>query len=469
MAKNKFELHEERLATTDEHGHRVYIYPEDVKGIWRHRRTIFYWFLIFIFLVVPWITWNDQQIILLNLPMREFTFFGETFYAHDAPLVLMILLGFVFTMAFVTSLWGRVWCGWTCPQTVFIDAIYRKIEMLVEGRARQREKLDLSPMSFSKFSKKAIKWSLYLLVSLHISHSVLGYFVGARKLFWITMSPPDEHMTLFLIMWGLTALFLFDFGWFREQFCIIACPYGRIQSVVMDENSLVVAYDPNRGEPRKSPEIEAGKQGDCVNCYACVRACPTGIDIRRGTQLECIACTNCIDACDDIMEKVHKPKGLIRYERESVLEGTKVNKFGLRPKIYLATMIIVASAFVITVNISKGIKTHLIRGKVPFTKRDLADGSTQVMNQYKMTLDYKRTDLPKVKISVDPTFAGKLEVVTPLNPYTVKEGHQKLNLFFKFDKSVLVRGTQRVRLIITDIKTKKVVSSKEVVLVGPIK
>ena len=169
MTKNRFDLHEERLSTTDEKGHRVYIHPEDVKGVWRHRRTLFYWFLIGLYLVLPWINFKGKQIILLDIPHREFTFFGMTFYAHDAPLFLLVLLGFVFTMGFITSLWGRVWCGWACPQTVFIDTIYRKIEQLVEGKARKRQKLDDGPLTLEKAWKKGLKWSLFLLATISLS------------------------------------------------------------------------------------------------------------------------------------------------------------------------------------------------------------------------------------------------------------------------------------------------------------
>ena len=210
MSKNKFDLHEERLGSTDEHGHRVYVHPENVKGKWRTRRNYTNWFLIFFYLILPWTNFGGKQTILLDIVHREFTFFGLSFYAHDAPILLLVLLIFLFTVGFITSLWGRVWCGWACPQTVFIDSIYRKIEQFVEGKSRKRAELDKMPWSIEKISKRTIKWFLYLIVSLHITHSLLGYFVGTRNLFWITLSPPAEHMTLFLFMVFITAVFLFD-------------------------------------------------------------------------------------------------------------------------------------------------------------------------------------------------------------------------------------------------------------------
>ena len=254
-------IYETRLATTDENGNRVYIHPEDIKGKWKSRRDIFYWFLIFVYLFLPWIYVEKKQWILLNLPKREFHLFGNVFYGHDGPLLLFVILGFVILMAFITSIWGRVWCGWACPQTVFIDAIFRRIEKIVEGNSRKRKALEQAPWSLSKVLKRTLKWILFILVSLHIVHSFLGYFVGTHDLIEITLSSPEKNWTLFITMLTMTGIILFDFGWFKEQFCIIACPYGRFQSVVMDDASMIVAYDKKRGEPRRSKYISKESEG----------------------------------------------------------------------------------------------------------------------------------------------------------------------------------------------------------------
>lgn len=470
MAKNRFELHEERLATTDEKGHRVYIHPENVKGLWRNRRTIFYWFLIGLYLVLPWINYKGKQIILLDIPHREFTFFGMTFYAHDAPLFLLVLLGFVFTMGFITSIWGRVWCGWGCPQTVFIDTIYRKIEQFIEGKARQRQKLDEGPLTFEKVWKKTVKWFLFLIVTLHISHSLLGYFVGARKLFWITMAPPTEHMTLFTIMIVITGIFLLDFGWFREQFCIIACPYGRLQSVMMDEHSLTVAYDEKRGEPRRGT-VDRSQEGDCINCYHCVKACPTGIDIRRGTQLECIACTQCIDACDEIMLKVGKEPGLVRYDTEAALEGKETKKFKPRSFIYLAAITVVFSILIYNIKNAGNLHATLIRGnRTPYKEITLDNGQKGVLNLYRIRMDYKNKEDLKVQFrlkSID--MRDKVELITPQNPITLKGGKSKSSVMhFRFSPNILDNlGSKNVTLQFVDTKD-RVRLEKDVKLVGPL-
>lgn len=473
MNKNRFELHEERLATTDESGHRVFLYPEDVKGQWRHKRTLFYWFLIFIYMVVPWIHFHGKQIILLDIPKREFVFFGQTFFGHDAPMLVLVLLGFVFTLGFITSIWGRVWCGWACPQTVFIDAIYRRIERMIEGKARERKALDDGPWNFQKFFKKGLKWFLYIVVSLHISHSFLGYFVGARELFNISLHSPTEHWTLFTTMLVITGIILFDFGWFREQFCIIACPYGRFQSVMMDQSSLVVGYDKKRGEPRRSPEVPKENEGDCINCYHCVKVCPTGIDIRRGTQLECIACTNCIDACDEVMVKIGKEPGLIRYDSELGFKGEPTKKFKFRSFVYLTAIAAIFVAFIIVLNKSADLKVTFLRGShSPFQLIEREGQEQEIVNHYKLTFDYKGEKPINLSIkSVNPELIEKIRIVMPQNPTKIGAGHTKGNVFFRFEKDVLRNGTLifPVNIInVLDDGNETILEKKDITLVGPL-
>jgi cytochrome c oxidase accessory protein FixG len=468
--KNEFDLHESRLGTTASDGHRIFLHPEDVKGFWRTKRTQFYWFLIFLYLILPWIHVGGKQSILLDIGAREFTFFSHTFYAHNAPMVLFFLLTFLFGIGFITSVWGRVWCGWACPQTVFIDAIYRKIEVFVEGNPRQRKKLDEAPMNAEKFFKRSAKWILYTLASLHISHTFIGYFVGTRKLFWISLQSPTENLTIFITMLVITAIFLVDFGWFREQFCIIACPYGRFQSVMMDEHSMIVAYDEKRGEPRRQPGQKRHEFADCVDCFACVKACPTGIDIRRGVQLECIACTNCIDACDDVMEKTKREKGLIRYDTLANMKGEKTNFFKPRNFVYLGALLVVIAAFGFSVSYSTGLQATVLRGiGSPYKIAKTVTGEQRILNHFQVTLDQSGSvENKKVKIEIlDKELAKKVELKTPRNPYIMKKNHARVNVFIKFDKAILKNGSLPFSFKIIDLNTGHEVI-KEVSLVGPI-
>ncbi len=385
MSKNRFELDEERLATTDEHGHRVYLHPEDVQGPWKNRRHIVYWFLILLYLVLPWIYIKGKPALLIDIFNREFTFIGFTFFGVDPVLFFLIAISSLFFIAFMTSLFGRVWCGWGCPQTVFIQALFMKIETLCEGSPRQRRELELAPMSFSKALKKSIKWIIFTIISLHIAHTFIGYFTGPRELFYMTMQSPLNHVGMFIATMVITGIFLLDFGWFREQFCIIACPYGRMQSVMMDENSLVVAYDVKRGEPRRgSANIDRASEGDCINCYNCVKVCPTGIDIRRGSQLECIACTNCIDACDEIMIKIKKPTGLIRYGSEVELQGGTRKIITIRSIIYIIITFLFLGSIFAFLNNSSNLQLIFMRGKEAYTQN-----ANEVTNRFTLKLNHQ--------------------------------------------------------------------------------
>jgi cytochrome c oxidase accessory protein FixG len=279
------------------------------------------------------------------------------------------------------------------------------------------------------------------------------------------MHSPLEHFGLFTATMILSTIFLIDFGWFREQFCLIACPYGRMQSVMMDENSLTIAYDKKRGEPRRgSPGVVREAEGDCINCYNCVKVCPTGIDIRHGTQLECIACTNCIDACDEIMTKIKKPTGLIRYSSENELNGIKKNKINIRSLIYVSISLIFITSFFIFLNKSTNLQMVFIRGATPFSMNQ-----TEVTNKFDIKLNHQGDAQFKLLIRLqDPKLVDKINIVTPQTPLTLVEHEKKIIVFFRFDKSILENGSKKVIVELFDINQEKVVSMKEVNLVGPI-
>lgn len=469
---NIYDRSSERLQTTDEHGHRVYVHPEDLQGKWKNRRTVFYWMLILLYLTLPWIHVSGRQSILLDIPNREFIFFGMRFLGHDTPYLFFVFLGFAFAIGIITSIWGRVWCGWACPQTVFIETIFRKIERIVEGKSRQRMKLEQAPWNLEKIVKKTIKWSLFLIASLHITHSFLGYFVGARELFWITTKAPSENWGLFITMFVINAIVLFDFGWFREQFCIIMCPYGRLQSVMLDSNSMVVAYDEKRGEPRKGPAINKDDQGDCVNCYQCVKVCPTGIDIRKGLQLECIACTSCIDACDSIMTKLKKPTGLIRYTTENELAGKETKILRPRTFVYAILFTLIMGASYNFISHKDDLRAVIIRGRNPFTVINKEDPDPTIINHLRVEIYYQSDHSQELYFKTDKELLDKgLTIVTPRVPY-ILSGKKKhvTNVFVKFPKSILKSGEYPFKLYFyggKEFQEEQLMLKKDLPLVGP--
>lgn len=466
-SKNRFDLDLERLATTDEEGHRVYLYPEDVEGKWKIRRTFVYWILIVLYLVIPWININGKPSLMLNIFTREFTFMGFTLYGVEPILVFLVVISSLFFIAFLTSVFGRVWCGWGCPQTVFIHTIFAKLETFIEGSARTRKARDDGPWSADKIFRKAFKWLMFSIVTLHISHTFLGYFVGPRELLKMSMHSPGANLEIFSAVIILWIILLLDFGWFREQFCIIACPYGRMQSVLMDENSLIVAYDVKRGEPRRG-STEKENEGDCINCYACVKVCPTGIDIRRGTQLECIACTNCIDACDEIMDKVKKPQGLIRYSTELELQGKtqEKKKINFRSIAYLAICLLFVTSFFYFLKEESKLNYVFMRGTTPFSLSKTSNGKEVVLNNFIVKISHQGEKTYSINFKVhDPILLEKVEIITQMNPLKLNSAEVKTMIFFRFDPAILINGSKTI--LMDSLEDNKIISSTEVVLVGP--
>jgi cytochrome c oxidase accessory protein FixG len=461
--RNPHDLHEERLATTKSDGSRIYLYPEEVKGKWQNYRSLVYFFLISFYLVLPWTKINGEQSFLIDIGAREFFIFGVHFYAHDIPLLFIVLAIFILSIGFLTAIFGRVWCGWACPQTVFIEAIFRRIESLVEGNSRKRMLLDKGPINSKKILKKIIKWLLFLFVSLVISHSFLAYFVRTEELIKIVQNSPEANYNLFFTMLFICGVFLMDFGWFREQFCTIACPYGRLQSILLDKDSLVVSYDYNRGEPRKVPESK--DHADCINCYKCVTVCPTGIDIRRGTQLECIHCTRCIDACDEIMDHVNKPKGLIRYTTENQLQNNNFKIIRPRIIIYSIILLFFTSIGSYLIYQSKNVQVIFLRGTRSPYQIVKNNSGEKIVNHYKVELFYR--DKKELKLSFKTNLTA-IEIVSPVKNITLQSGRKKMvHVFFKFDKNVLKEGSKNISVTIYD--GQKELITKEVALVGPYK
>ena len=330
------------VTTINEDGSRYFLFPADVHGKWNLLRRIFGIVLIAIYVALPWIPINGAPALFFDIEHRRFHVFGLTLVPQDLWVLFFGITGLGFTLFFVTALLGRLWCGWACPYTVFLDHIFRRIERWIEGDAPARKQLAAAPWTAGKIARRVLKHTLYALCAALIAHVFLSYFVSLERLYTYMGEGPMAHATSFGIVAFLTAVLWFCFGYFREQFCVIMCPYGRLQSALTDDDTVNVGYDEGRGEPRGA---KGKAEGDCIDCRRCVNVCPTGIDIRNGLQMECIGCTACIDACDDIMRKVGRPTGLIRYDSLNGLAGGR-RRF-LRPRIlaYTALGLLGLSAF----------------------------------------------------------------------------------------------------------------------------
>lgn len=299
-------------------GSRNWVYPADVQGRWLRARRIVFGLLVAIWAALPFAEVRGRPALQLDVMQRRFFVLGGTFGAQDAWLFLFVAIGLGLALVVATALWGRIWCGWACPQTVFLEGFFRPIERLIEGNREARIRLDKAPWSASKLAKKMLKHAIFIGTAAFVAHMFVGYFVTPWRLWAMFGEGPALHPEAFGWGAGLTALFYGNFARFREQTCVGVCPYGRLQSVLIDHDTVVVGYDALRGEPRGKV---ATAKGDCVDCKRCVVVCPMGIDVRNGLQPDCINCAQCIDACDAIMDKVGRPRGLIRHEATRVLQG----------------------------------------------------------------------------------------------------------------------------------------------------
>lgn len=323
-------------------GSRFFLHPADSRGRWLTLRRASAWILIGIYLLLPWIPVNGHPALFLDVAERRFHLFGLTLAFQDAWLLFFLITGLGFTLYFVTALLGRVWCGWACPQTVFLEHVYRRIERVIEGDAVARRRLDLAPWGAGKILKRGGKQVLFVFVSALVAHLFLSYFVSIPQLWSMMHDAPREHWSAFVFTGIFTGVLYFNFAWFREQLCLIICPYGRLQSALVDDNTLAIGYDANRGEPRgKAGTPDAGA---CIDCNRCVQVCPTGIDIRQGLQIECIACAACVDACDEVMTKLDRPKGLVRYDSQTGFGGGRTRWFRPRIVIYAVLLLVGAAA-----------------------------------------------------------------------------------------------------------------------------
>lgn len=348
--KEKFR---DSIATIDEEGKRAWVFPKKPSGKWyTYRKWVSYFLLTFLF-AAPFLKVNGNQFLMFNVLERRFNIFGYPFWPQDFHLfVISMIIGVIF-IALFTVAFGRIFCGWMCPQTIFLEMVFRRIEFWIDGDRGAQMRLARQKWNGEKIRKRLLKWTVFFIISFLIANVFLAYLIGSDKLIGYIQDGPSAHMGTLVALLIFTGVFYFVFAWFREQVCIIACPYGRMQGVLLDEKSIVVAYDHKRGEAengrkkfRKGEDRKALGYGDCIDCKQCVHVCPTGIDIRNGTQLECVNCTACIDECDTIMEKVGLPKGLIRYASEAEISSNEKFRFTGRMKGYAAVLTILIGTLI---------------------------------------------------------------------------------------------------------------------------
>jgi cytochrome c oxidase accessory protein FixG len=395
-------------------GSRVKVHPADVRGRWMTRRRLAFAVLMAFYVLSPLVPVGGHPMIQLDVAHRRFYLFGQTFNAQDFWMVVLLALSFVFGLLFVTAWRGRVWCGWACPQTVFLEGVYRPIERWLEGPRERRLKAAREPWTARGVDRTVAKHLLFLAVSLAIAHTAAALFVGPRELLAMIQHGPAEHRVAFGLTMGFTAILVFNFGWFREQFCVVLCPYGRLQSVLQDRDTVTVAYDAGRGEPRgkiaKGAPAGGGEFGDCVDCQRCVVVCPTAIDIRNGSQMECLACLQCVDACDEVMTRVKRPTGLIGLYSQRALGGGATRTLRARLAVYGALFLVTASALVAALALRTSFEANVLRprGANPF----VVDGDV-VRNAFEVHLVNKAPQAADFRVSVESPVAAEVVLPTP--------------------------------------------------------
>ena len=406
MSNALLQPEEHVLSTLEADGSRRWLKPKLSKGHLLTLRRIMAYVLIVIFTAVPFIKLNGLPLILLDIPARRFTLFGFTFLPTDTVLLAIFMVTVLLSIFLFTALFGRVWCGWACPQTVYMEFLFRPIERLFDGTVgRGGAKKNVAAWRI------VAKYVVYFIACVYLANTFLAYFVGVDNLkIWVTQSPL-QHPVPFLVMAAVVVAMMFDFCFFREQLCLVACPYGRFQSVLLDRNSLIVAYDKNRGEPRGKKKKNAADQelnvlGDCIDCHKCVTTCPTGIDIRDGLQMECINCTQCIDACNEVMRKIDRPENLIRYSSQNRDEGKHGSLVRARTLIYPTLLLILISVFVgVFLNKTTFDAVILREPGNPFSIAE--DG--RVRNLFKLKMTNRTGEEMSFKISVEePEGASEL-------------------------------------------------------------
>ncbi len=440
------------LPTLNQDGSRRWIRPKPAYGPWWRRRRVVAYVLMAVFFLTPHLRIFGKPVFLMDLPRREFTLMGYTFLPTDTLLFMFTLGTVVVGIFLVTALWGRAWCGWACPQTVYLEFLFRPIERWFDGGYTGSRNLDRKGAWFTP--RRLAKYFVYFLLSLFVSHTFLAFFVGTDQLYQWVLGSPAEHPTAFIFVAAFTGIVWFNFTYFREQTCLIVCPYGRWQAALIDRQSTIVAYDYLRGEPRaRATKDREPDAGDCIDCGACVQTCPTGIDIRNGLQMECVHCTQCIDACDDIMIRIGKPTGLIRYSSQDEIAGQPRQLLRLRTVLYPVILAVLVGGLSLALLLKEPADLTVLRGlNGPFATE--SDG--RISNQIRIKLTNRRSDAMPYAISVEDlddigVRPEEITVVAPENPLEVAAGATRTtSIFILLPARAFTNGERWVRLVVSD-------------------
>ena len=449
------------VTTFGAEGRRVMPHPSRVKGPFTTARALVGVTLLLVYLALPWVQVGGAPAVFLDVAQRRFHLFGATFLPQDLWLAFFLISGVGFGLYAVTALWGRIWCGWACPLTVFLDLV-RRVERWLEGDGPARRLLEVSPWSLQKTVRRFAKQTLFALLAAVLAHGFLAYFVSLPKLFGMLHESPAAHPGAFLLTIGATVALWFAFAWFREQFCIVLCPYGRLQSVLTDEHSLVIGYDVGRGEPRGGVRaLSSALRGDCVDCAKCVQVCPTGIDIRQGLQLECIGCAACVDACDAVMRKLKRPAGLIRYDSLAGLAGRPKVFWRPRLALYAVLMLagITAASFAVSTVRSAVVSVTRLPGAPYFVQ-----GET-VRNQFLLRIFNKMPRAEVFRVELEGQRPEGLEIQGNKSEEVPGWGEAKMTMVVTVPSSQL-RGQVPLQFVVKDAAG-SVLVRKPVTLIGP--
>lgn len=464
------EVFRDSIGTIGEDGKRSWVFPKKPSGpFWEKRKLVSYILLAFLF-AAPFVKINGNQFLMFNVLERRFNIFSFPFWPQDFHLFVISMIILVIFITFFTVGFGRIFCGWVCPQTIFMEMVFRRIEFWIDGDRNKQRKLAKQKWDAEKIKKRVFKWFVFLVISFLIANVFLAYLISGDKLLSYISEGPLQHSSTLISLLIFTAVFYFVFAWFREQVCIIACPYGRLQGVLLDTKSIVVAYDHKRGEAengrksfRKNEDRQALGHGDCIDCFQCVHVCPTGIDIRNGTQLECVNCTACIDECDTIMEKINLPKGLIRYASEENIENKTKFKLTARMKGYIAVLVILSGVLFGMLMLRNDVEANILRlpGQLYEQK-----GENIISNVYTYKLVNKTSnDIENISFKIRNK-QGEIKLVSNSDRFSLKaQDIAEGTLFIELNKSDL--SGDKNKLTIDVYSKKKLIETTSIGFLGP--